>query len=97
MHPLMQAIWGVIWKRTVVKKPNRCSKCDFAHFDLFEETYEEAQTSLEMKKVTLFLFILSRSPEDLHEIKSNFEIYNSIDLNDEIDINSITEYFLVKI
>ena len=57
------------------------------------ETYEEAQTSLEMKKVTLFLFILSRSPEDLHEIKSNFEIYNSIDLNDEIDINSFTESF----
>ena len=51
------------------KQTDVYSKCDFAHFDLFEETYEEAQTSLEMKKVTLFLFILSRSPEDLHKIK----------------------------
>ena len=56
MHPLMQAIWGVIWKRTVAKKPNRCSKCDVVHFDLFEETHEEAQTSLEMKKVTPFFY-----------------------------------------
>ena len=28
MHPLGQAIWGLVWKHTV-RQPNKCRQCDF--------------------------------------------------------------------